>query len=90
MGQTGQTKCAILREIRRKVCELNGIDLTERDCMYSGGDCTGTCPFCDSRLERINALLEEKRLRGETVHYEGLIELYKEKMLCLEQSSETS
>ena len=73
---TGQTKCAILREIRRKVCELNGLDITERDCRYMGEDCKGTCPFCDALLARINTELETKSLRWEAVIYEGLSETY--------------
>ncbi len=76
MKKVGQTKCAILREIRRNVCELNGIEETERDCMYTGDDCKGTCPFCDMQLERINAQLTAIRNRGETVSFEGLKELY--------------
>ena len=72
----GQTKCAILREIRRKVCALNGLENTERDCRYRGEDCKGTCPYCDAQLERINSLLEAKRQRGEMVRYDGLREQY--------------
>ncbi len=70
----GQSKCAILREIRRKVCALNGLENTEPDCRYKGDDCIGTCPFCDAQLERINIQLEAKRQQGETIHYDGLKE----------------
>ena len=72
----GQTKCAFLRDIRRKVCALNGLENTERDCRYRGEDCKGTCPYCDAQLERINALLDAKRQRGEVISYEGLKEGY--------------
>ena len=72
----GQTKCAVLREIRRKVCALNGLENTERDCMYKGDDCKGTCPYCDAQLKRINAQLEAKRQRGEAIRFDGLKELY--------------
>ena len=72
----GQTKCSILREIRRKVCALNGLENTERDCHYRGEDCKGTCPYCDAQLERSNSLLEAKRQRGEMVRYDGLREQY--------------
>jgi len=76
MKNVGQNKCDILRQIRRKVCALNGIENTERDCMYTGDDCKGTCPFCDMQLERINAQLAVIRNRGKTVSFEGLKELY--------------
>ena len=72
----GQTKCAFLRDIRRKVCALNGLENTERDCRYRGEDCKGTCPYCDAQLERINALLDAKRQRGEVISYEALKEGY--------------
>ena len=75
----GHTKCAILREIRRMVCALNGIENTERDCRYRGKDCKGTCPYCDAQLERINAQLGIKRQRGEAINYEGLKEVYDNK-----------
>lgn len=75
---TGQTKCAILREIRRKVCELNGIDHAEHDCMYTGDDCKGTCPFCDMQLERINAQIKAVFNRGEPVTFEGMKDMYNE------------
>ena len=76
MMKNGQSKCAILREIRRKVCALNGLENIERDCRYKGDDCKGTCPYCDAQLEHINSQLESKRQQGETINYDGLKELY--------------
>lgn len=73
---TGKTKCDLLREIRRKVCELNGLDYSEQDCPHAEGCRKGTCPACEAQLERINALLKDKRLSGGSVHYEGLTEIY--------------
>ena len=64
-----RTKCDILREIRRKVCELNGLEYTEKDCPHADGCRKGSCPACDAQLVRINRQLEAKRLRGETVRY---------------------
>lgn len=81
MMKTGQTKCAVLREIRRMVCAQNGLVFTEKECMYKGDDCKGTCPYCDAQLKRINAQLEAKRQRGEVIRFDGLNELY-HKGLC--------
>ena len=76
MAKTGTTKCELLRSIRRKVCELNGLEFTDRECPYADKYCKGTCPACDAELGRINLQLEEKRRRGEPVYYDGLKELY--------------
>ena len=51
---TGKTKCELLKEIRRKICELNGLENLEKDCPYADECLTGTCPACDAQLERIN------------------------------------
>ena len=77
---TGKTKCDLLREIRRKVCELNGLDYSEQNCPHAEGCRKGTCPSCEAQLERINALLEDKRRRNDPVSFDGLKELYDHKM----------
>lgn len=47
---TGKQKCKNLRDIRRKIAEKNGIDLPFAECTYTGEDCNGTCPACESEL----------------------------------------
>lgn len=77
---TGKNKCELLKGIRRKICELNGLENSETDCPYADECLKGTCPSCDAQLERINLQLEAKRLRGETVIYDGLSETYESKL----------
>ena len=82
MMMTGKTKCELLKEIRRKICKLNGLENSEKDCPYADECLTGTCPACDAQLERINLQLEAKRLRGEAIRYDGLQECFEK---CLER-----
>ena len=77
---TGKTKCELLKEIRRKICELNGLENSEADCPRADECLKGTCPVCEAQLERINSQLEAKCLRGETVIYEGLSKTYESLM----------
>ncbi|MBQ6156397.1 MAG: hypothetical protein IJK22_07320 [Bacteroidales bacterium] len=37
----GKTTCKVLKEVRRKIADANGIPLPERECMHTG-DCAGT------------------------------------------------
>ena len=69
-------RCALLRDIRRKVCELNGLDCPEEDCPNADTCREDTCPACEAQLDRINRLLEDKRRRGEPVSFDGLKDEY--------------
>ena len=42
----GESTCKVLKEVRRKIADANGIPLEERECTHKG-DCAGTCPYCE-------------------------------------------
>ena len=44
MMMTGKTKCELLKEIRRKICELNGLENSETDCPYADECCAAQTP----------------------------------------------
>ena len=46
-------KCGVLKEIRRRYCKENNIELKIEDCNYQGR-CAGTCPKCEEELKIIN------------------------------------
>ena len=75
----GKNRCKYLKEVRQRIADENGIPLQQHECTFKG-ECSGTCPFCDSQLERINARLDAKRQRGETINFDGLKELYKNRI----------
>ena len=49
---TGKTKCKLLKEIRLRIAEMNGIDYKPAECTHEG-DCSGHCPVCDSEANRL-------------------------------------
>lgn len=67
----GKGKCKILKDIRRKIAEENGIDYVTTDCKYQG-DCTGTCPKCESEVRYLEAELEKRRNAGKSVLVAGI------------------
>lgn len=52
---TGKEKCAYLKRLREKIARkygLSGFEFTE--CSFQG-ECAGTCPACESDLERLSS-----------------------------------
>ena len=45
----GKQKCKILKEIRQRIAEENDIPYITKECTFHG-DCSGTCPRCESEL----------------------------------------
>lgn len=62
----GKAKCKILKEIRQKIADENDIPYVTRECTYQG-DCSGTCPRCESELRYLEKELETRRRLGRSV-----------------------
>ena len=62
----GKAKCKILKEIRQKIADENDIPYVTRECTYQG-DCSGTCPRCESELRYLERELEVRRNLGKQV-----------------------
>ena len=62
----GKAKCKILKEIRQKIADENDIPYITRECTYQG-DCSGTCPRCESELRYLERELEARRKLGKVV-----------------------
>lgn len=62
----GKEKCDLLNEIRQKIADENNIDFHIEKCTFEG-DCTGTCPKCESELEYLEKELEKKQKAGENI-----------------------
>lgn len=67
----GKGKCKILKDIRRKIAEENGIDYVTTECKYQG-DCTGTCPKCEAEVRYLEGELEKRRNAGKSVLVAGI------------------
>lgn len=62
----GKAKCKILKEIRQKIADENDIPYVTRECTYQG-DCSGTCPKCESELRYLERELERRQRLGKAV-----------------------
>lgn len=67
----GKSICKSLREIRCRIASANGIDYTPAVCTYEG-DCSGTCPRCESELRYIERQLIKRSAMGKKVAIAGL------------------
>ncbi len=70
----GRDKCELLNEIRQKIALKNNIEFNIEECTYEG-DCTGTCPKCESELEYLENELNKKQANGEKIELEGIFAL---------------
>lgn len=67
----GRDVCDLLRDVRKKIAEKNGIKYEFEECHHTG-PCKGTCPACEAELRYLEAELKKKIDRGEKVYIEGL------------------
>lgn len=67
----GKETCKILKEIRRKIAEANGIEFATSECRYKG-DCLGTCPKCEAEVRYLEQQLRARSLTGKAVVLAGI------------------
>lgn len=67
----GKETCRILKELRHKIAEANDIALETSECRFKG-DCTGTCPRCESEVRYLERQLAARRHAGKAVRLAGL------------------
>ena len=76
----GIEKCRLLREIRKRLCEDNGLFFTEEECHNEHPGCRGTCPACELHLLSLNKMLGELKRNGKKIIYDGIEQLYKKQI----------
>ena len=79
MGK-GNLICNILKEVRRRTAEANGIEYTPSTCNHRG-DCMGTCPTCEAEVQYLEHELEKKKQEKEEVNIVRVAEIDKDKLL---------
>ena len=67
----GKQTCKILKEIRRRIAEANGIEFATSECRYKG-DCLGTCPKCEAEVRYLEQQLRARFLTGKAVALAGI------------------
>ncbi len=67
----GKSTCNALKQIRKEIADANGIAYSIDECNYMG-ECSGTCPKCESELRYIENELMKRQALGKTVVLAGL------------------
>ena len=67
----GKNRCRILKEIRKKIADENGIEYVVSECKYKG-DCLGTCPKCEAEVQYLERELANRRSLGRRVAIAGI------------------
>lgn len=62
----GKEKCNCLKQIRKNIAELNGIEYHPRECDEEVCNC-GTCSLCDQEAEELLAALRKKEAAGSPI-----------------------
>lgn len=68
---TGKNKCKILKDIRKKIAQENDIEYVTSECKFQG-ECTGTCPKCESEVRYLEQELAKKKAAGKAVAVAGI------------------
>lgn len=67
----GKTKCKILKGIRQRIADINGIVYRPHLCK-NRGDCFGSCSICDNELVWLEMQLLAKLAEGDRVYIREL------------------
>ena len=62
----GKKKCRILKEIRQKIADENDIPYVTQECRFQG-ECSGTCPKCESELRYLETQRAERAAAGKRI-----------------------
>lgn len=67
----GKLICNTLRAIRLDIARTNGITYAPRECHHEG-DCSGTCPACESEMRYLEQEIARRRSLGKTALVAGV------------------
>ena len=67
----GKSTCKVLKEIRQKIANENGICYVPKECHYKG-ECKGTCPACEDEVRYLEEELKRKRRNGFAIKLGGI------------------
>lgn len=63
----GKTKCKILKGIRKRIADVNGIIYEPYPCS-NNCDCKGTCNQCEKELDWLWGHLKQKESQGYRIY----------------------
>lgn len=67
----GKSKCRILKDIRKKIAHENDIEYVTTECKFKG-NCSGTCPKCESEVRYLEEQLAKRKAAGKAVAVAGI------------------
>ena len=67
----GKKTCEVLRAVRKRVADLNGIQYVPAECTHEG-DCIGTCPACERERQYVEEQLSLRAMAGHTLKVVGV------------------
>ena len=76
----GKIKCRMLKSIRMKIAEINGLRVEMKACSFEEDCITGTCPMCEKELESLEEEIKRKIKGGEKVFVEEIFEIRMNKL----------
>ena len=59
----GRAICKVLKDVRQKIANENGISYHPEECHHKG-ECTGTCPGCEKEIRYLEEQLKNKQHSG--------------------------
>ena len=68
---TGKEVCLILKGIRQKIADANGISYQPKECQHKG-DCSGTCPACEAEIRYLEQELKARKGNGFAMKVAGI------------------
>ena len=66
----GKKKCRLLKGIRQKIADANGIKYSPHKCNHKG-DCQGTCPACEQEVQYLEGQLRKRSRLGKAAMVVG-------------------
>lgn len=67
----GKSTCKVLKDIRQKIADENGIRYVPKECNFKG-ECKGTCPACEAEIRYLEDELKRKQRNGFAVKIGGI------------------
>ena len=67
----GKHICNALKAIRLDIARANGIKYAPRECHHEG-DCSGTCPACESEMRYLEREIARRRANGKVALVAGV------------------
>ena len=85
----GKKTCEVLRAVRKRVADLNGIQYVPVECTHEG-DCIGTCPACERERQYVEEQLSLKVKAGQALKVLGVAAGFATMVSCQEAKGQES